>query len=403
MRRILTIAGLDFQQMFRDRGQLVSIFVLPLLLTWVFGLAFGAGGGSGKATRIPIADHDHSAYSASMKASLDVTGTYVAAPMSESEARAAVRSGDAGVAVIIPAGFGRDVERGTTATVTTVRDPGASESQAIVEVVRGAAARIATNAKAAHVTGDALTLGGNGVYPADAPDFRTVYAEADRFWSPTPPVGTDAQAVRANSTHTAELSAPASTQYSLGFTVFFVLNIAFAGAGGLLEEREHGTLRRLLATPASRFEIVGGKVGGVAAMAAFEATVLVGFGATLFRVPWGSAPLAVVAVLGSLVLACTGLAIMCSVLVRTRSQLSAIAPALTTALAMLGGCYWPTEITPPAMQKLALGTPTGWAMVGLKNTVARGMGLESVVVPCVVLLGMAAMFFAVGLSRLRLE
>ena len=40
----------------------------------------------------------------------------------------------------------------------------------------------------------------------------------------------------------------------------------------------------------SRFEIVGGKVGGVAAMAGFEAMVLVGFGATLFHVPWGSAP-----------------------------------------------------------------------------------------------------------------
>jgi ABC-2 type transport system permease protein len=323
--------------------------------------------------------------------------------MSEADARAKVQSGDAPAAVIIPAGFGRHVERGTTATVVTVRDPGSSEAQALVEVVRGATARLATNAKAAHVTGDALVLGGGGVYPSNAPDFRTLFAEADRFWKPSPPVGTDAQVVRANATHTAELSAPATTQYSLGFTVFFVLNIAFSGAGGLLEEREHGTLRRLLATPASRFEIVGGKVTGVAAMAAFEAAMLVGFGATLFRVPWGNAPLAVAAVLGSLVLACTGLAIMCSVLVRTRSQLSAIAPALTTALAMLGGCYWPTEITPPFMQTVALLTPTGWAMTGLKNTVARGMGLDAVLLPCAVLLGMAAVAFAVGLSRLRLE
>jgi len=400
---MLAIAGLDFQELFRDRGQIVSVFVLPLVLTWAFGLAFGASAGNGHATQIPFADTDHSAYSALVRASIDVTGTYAAEPMSEADARSQVRSGAAPVAVIVARGFGRDVERGTTATVTTVRDPASSEGQAIVEVVRGAAARIATDAKAGHVTGDALVLGGNGELPANAPDFRTLFAEADRFWKPDPPVGTDAQVVRANATHTAELSAPASTQYSLGFTVFFVLNIAFSGAGGLLEEREHGTLRRLLATPASRLEIVGGKVLGVAGMAGFEAAVLVGFGAFLFRVPWGSAPLAVVAVLGSLVLASTGLAIMCSVLVRTRSQLSAIAPALGTALAMLGGCYWPIEITPPYMQTVALATPTGWAMVGLKNTVARGMGLEAVVVPCAVLLGMAAVFFAIGLSRLRLE
>ena len=301
MRRALAIARLDFQELFRDRGQIVSVFFLPLLLTWVFGLAFGAGGGSSRATSIPFADSDHSAYSALVRSSLDQTGTYAAAPMSEAEARAKVRSGDAPAAVIVRAGFGRLVERGTTATVTTVRDPASNAGQAIVEVVRGATSRIATNAKAAHVTGDALALGGNG-YPSNAPDFRTVFAEADRFWKPEPPVGTDSAVVRANATHTAELSAPASTQYSLGFTVFFVLNIAFSGAGGLLEEREHGTLRRLLATPASRVEIVGGKVLGVGAMAAFEATILVGFGATLFHVPWGSAPIAVAALLGSLVL-----------------------------------------------------------------------------------------------------
>ena len=76
---------------------------------------------------------------------------------------------------------------------------------------------------------------------------------------------------------------------------------------------------------------------------------------------------------------------------------------MTTALAMLGGCYWRVEITPQAMQKIALFTPTGWAMSGLKNTVARGLGLESVLLPCAVLLGMASVFFTIGLSRLHLE
>ena len=402
MRRVLTIAGLDLRQLFRDRGQLVGLLVLPLLLTWVFGLAFGAGQ-AGSATKIPVADNDHSVYSAFVVASLDQTGTYVAQPMSEADARMAVHLGNAPTAVIIPAGFGREVERGTTATVTTLRDPGSTSAQAIVEVVKGATSRIATNAKAAHVSADALVLGAGGVYPANAPDFRTLYSEADRFWKPNPPVGTTSQPVRANAEHTAELSAPASTQYSLGFTVFFVLTVAFSGAGGILEERELGTLRRLLATPASRGEIVGGKVLGVASMAAFEATMLVGFGSLIFGVPWGAAPLAVIAVLGSLVLASTGMGIMVSVLVRTRSQLSAVSPALTTAMAMLGGCYWPIEITSPTMQKIALVTPTGWAMVGLKNVVARGMGFDAVVTPCLVLLSMAIVFFAVGLSRLRIE
>ena len=46
---------------------------------------------------------------------------------------------------------------------------------------------------------------------------------------------------------------------------------------------------------------------------------------------------------------------------------------------------------------------TGWAMIALKDTVARGMGVEAVLLPVGVLLGMAALFFVVGIARLRLE
>jgi len=48
MSRVLAMIRLNFTQMFRDRGELVSIIVLPLLLTWVFGMAFGASGGSAR-------------------------------------------------------------------------------------------------------------------------------------------------------------------------------------------------------------------------------------------------------------------------------------------------------------------------------------------------------------------
>jgi ABC-2 type transport system permease protein len=83
--------------------------------------------------------------------------------------------------------------------------------------------------------------------------------------------------------------------------------------------------------------------------------------------------------------------------------MSAIAPVLSTALAMLGGCYWPIEITSPFMQQVAKLTPTGWAMLGLKDIVARGMGLEAALLPSAVLLTIAAVCLAIGIPRLKLE
>jgi len=400
---MFAIASLNLRQVVRSRSELLSYIALPLILTWVFGLAFGGSSAATRAVRVPVADEDHTHYSAMIVKTIDGSESFVATPVLEATALQQVRDGEAPMAVIIPRGFGRLVEQGATATVVTVRDPASTEAQAAVEVVNGAAARIAADGVAAQATFAALRAGAGGVYPQDGPDFRELFAEADRFWQPTPPVAVDVSEVRATSTHHAELSAPAGSQYSMGFTVFFVLMICIAGAGGIIEEREFGTLRRLLATPVGRPRIIGGKLLGIASVGASEAAVLVGFGVLIFKVPWGSSPAAVIMVLGSLVLASTGLGVMLSASVRTRSQLSAISSVLSTALAMIGGCYWPLEITPPFMQKLALFTPTGWAMIGLKNTVARGMGVPSVLLPCAVLLGMAVLFLAIGLSRLRLE
>lgn len=401
MKRILAIAGLNLRQLFRDRSELLGTLALPLLLTWVFGTAFGSG--SAAKLVVPVADMDRSVYAEAIVSAVDEPTGFVVEKVAPAEAYRRVREGDAQIAIVIPRGFAEDVEHNRGAKIETVRDPSSTEAQAVVELVTGAANRIAADAKAARVTATVLANGNGGTYPRNAPNFRELYAEADRFWSPDPPVGIVTKTMTASATRASELKASSNTQYSLGFTVFFVLMVALSGAGGIMEERELGTLRRLLATPSSRGQIIAGKVFGVASVAAFEAAVLVGFGALFFGVPWGNSALAVILTLGSLVLASTGLGVMLSALMKTRDQLSALVPVVSTAMAMLGGCYWPVEITPPFMQKIALVIPTGWAMVALKNTVSRGMGVEAVLVPVAALLGMAVAFFVVGLTRLRLE
>ncbi len=418
MKRVFAIARLNLLSLFRDRTELVAVIVLPLLLTWVFGTAFGSQGAE-RPLGVPVVDLDRTEYSRTVVKAVDDAPSFEAdTSLTKAAARAAVKAGDAPVIVVIPKGFGAAVASDEPARVETLRDPSSQRAQALVEVVQGAATRIATNAMAARAAQDAAAMVSSsatlpagqapgalpvGHPPRDPALFARYYGIADSLWEPAPPVSVTAVTVTSSAAREAELSAPANTQYSLGFTVFFVFMTALGSAGGILEERELGTLRRLLATPVRRAEVLGGKVMGVALVASFEAAMLVGFGALVFGVPWGSDPLAVAAVLLGLVLAATGLGVMLSALVRTRSQMSAIAPVLSTALAMLGGCYWPLEITSPTMQTIAKFTPTGWAMVGLKDVVARGAGLEAVMLPVVVLLAFSAVSLAVGVTRLKLE
>ncbi|HET6352043.1 MAG TPA: ABC transporter permease [Coriobacteriia bacterium] len=393
MSRIFAIARLNLLQLFRDRSELLSFIVLPLVLTWVFGTAFGSGNAD-RPLMVPVADADGTVYSKVVVEAIHgqrYTDTY---RVTEGSARKLVANGTAPVAIIVPEGFGKRIEDDEKARIYVLRDPASSNGQMVTQVVEGAATRIAANAEAVRVACRAM----NG-----ADTFADLFAYADDMWEPQPPVGVESRVITANAARVSELEAPTNTQYSLGFTVFFVMMVALGSAGGIIEEREIGTLRRLLATPVTRMQVLVGKTLGVALVASFEAAMLVGFGALVFGVQWGKDPLAVALILVSLVLAATGIGVMVSALVRTRSQMGAITPVLSTAMAMLGGCYWPLDITSPLMQQVGRLTPTGWAMIGLKDIVARGMGIEAALLPAAVLLSMAAVTLVIGMTRLRLE
>jgi len=126
-------------------------------------------------------------------------------------------------------------------------------------------------------------------------------------------------------------------------------------------------------------------------------------GALVFGLPWGRDPLGVALVLGSYILAGTGLAIMISALVRTRDQMSGLSPLVSTGLAMLGGCLWPLEVVAPAMRSIAKLTPTGWAIIGLTDVVARNQGVAAALLPTFVLLGFAAITLGIGVKMLKFE
>lgn len=149
--------------------------------------------------------------------------------------------------------------------------------------------------------------------------------------------------------------------------------------------------------------LVIGKVAGIYATVMLQAAIMIGFGVFLFHVPWGDDPLAVIMIISTFGLAATGLCIMISALAHARGQVSALTAVGATALAMLGGAYWPLDIVSPIMRTVALLTPVGWAMTGLIDVVVRAQGVGQAVLPSAVLLGMSAVFLGIGVSQLKWE
>lgn len=400
MNRILNLAWLNLMQVLKDRTGLLTLIFVPLMLTFLFGTVMGGG-----ESRIAVAvtDLDGTAQSREVVAALDER-SYQVTKKGEEQATAMASSGEAAAAVIIPRGFASDVLGGVDTKVRVLKDPRSTSSIAIVQAVSGRVERIAANAVTIRIVQQAFrdASGATGAHYATPPP-SDIYAYADRIWSPDPPLSVSDVPVTASKVRGSATQAMGFQQYSMGFTLMFMMFMGLGSAGGFLEEREQGTLARLLTTPTTRSELVAGKVLGIYVTVLFEAAIMVGFGAFAFGVPWGDDPLGVIMIISTFGLATTGLGVMISTMARTRGQVSAMTAVLATALSMLGGAYWPLDIVSPAMRTIALMTPTGWAMTGLTDVVVRYQGTALAVVPSAALLGMAVVFLAIGVSRLKLE
>jgi ABC-2 type transport system permease protein len=71
--------------------------------------------------------------------------------------------------------------------------------------------------------------------------------------------------------------------------------------------------------------------------------------------------------------------------------------------ALLGGCWWPLEMFPPLMRKLAKIFPTYWAMQGFTTLLSRGGASQDVLPYVLVLLVFALVFLGIGIVFFRYE
>ena len=88
-------------------------------------------------------------------------------------------------------------------------------------------------------------------------------------------------------------------------------------------------------------------------------------------------------------------------LIRTEGQGVAISVLAANGLSALGGLWWPIEISPGWMQKLAKCLPTGWAMHAMHQLITFRAGAATAMLPLVGLLALAAAVGWLGARRFR--
>jgi ABC-type Na+ efflux pump permease subunit len=154
--------------------------------------------------------------------------------------------------------------------------------------------------------------------------------------------------------------------------MFTMLVLLTSGTVLLVLERKEGLLRRIASAPISRSSVVLGKWAARLVLALVQIGFALAVGTFLFKMEWGEHFPAVCGLLAAWAAFNATLSILMGSLARSQSQASGLGVVMSMALGALGGCWWPIEVVPEWMQKLALYLPSGWAMDGMHKLVSFG-------------------------------
>ena len=352
MRDAWTIAAKDLLRRFRDRTALLVAFVLPLGLAWIFSLTLGDIETRGLDATYAVVNRDRGgdlpAEFTGVLERLDFVTLREAATMAEAEALA--RDGTIDAALVFPEGFTEQVQAGEGGRIAVIASPDSSIGSLVAESL---ATSFASDLDAIGLSVATVSAAGTAVDDALVARARQV------------PAGAEIRRADAE-----DQAASQSTFFAIGMAVFFLFFAVEFGVRGLLEEREEGTLSRLLVAPISPSSVIGGKALASLSVGLVSTVLLVLATTWLLGARWGD-PLGV-ALLGLAgVLAAVGVTALTATLAASTAQAGAFVSIVAVVGGLLGGTFFPIS------QAGFLGTirflsPQGWLMEGFQELAFGG-------------------------------
>ena len=381
-------AGVETKRFFHDRIALFTTLLMPALMAMLIGVSNGS---APEVFAVVVVDEDGSPVAE------EVIGELSASPALEvvvvtdpDQAERDVRMGLKNASVVIPAGFG-DTEPGQTAEVRLVVDQTSNAAGPVTAAISSVLARLSQESIAVSVAETALV-------ESETPPGTTdpLPSIAEQVIGEISPVEVEVTAV--GSTRPADENAFAYAIPSQ-MTLFIFLNGLFTGAV-LVDARRLGVTRRMMSAPVGFGTHLAGLGSARVFLGLLQAAIMFFVGASWFGVDFGDPVAAgVVTVLWTVVAAAAGM--LLGSIVNTDAQNTAVAVPVGIVFAMLGGCMWPLEVTPPLMQAIGHLTPHAWAMDAWTEIIYDGGGLSDITVDVAALSGFAIVLSILAVVMLR--
>lgn len=356
----------EVRLLLRDRGRLISLFLLPVVFMLVFGMMFKFGPDKGEARTIGIYHAPGDPRGIAIEQALAASGSFKPHAFPSADAlRDAVKTGTLIAGLVVPADFdpikGNDVELSIDEGLSIqVRGP-----------IEGALTGLVSRAL-------------SPIPPTNLPPLVTAH---------TPP----GLAHPLENVSGFQVTVP-------GNAVLFAFFIAMAVAITFAHERHTGVWKRLLASPVPRWKALLGKLLPYFLISCVQLTFLFGLGVGVFGMTIAGSVAALV-VLSLVLAACaTSFGLLVSSFGATERQIGSTVSVVILVMGLLGGAMFPRMAMPDFMKTVGNAVPQAWALDGYSTLLLRtGTGFADIAPQLAVLAAFTAGFLIVGLWRFQFE
>ena len=412
----LAIAWKEFQILFKDKGSLALIFLLPLLLGGMMGGAhLSLTGDEEEATILlhaALVNEDSGAFGAEVARAVEsIDELDVEVYGTRDEAEEQVLEGDVAAAIVIPASFSADIDAHTPTSVVVIVDPGQPESASIVTGIMNKVVEEVTIWGEVQYGIHALLDESGLLTEASMEQQRAVGAQAMGAIMTTLSEVRRTPAIAVVSEDLEGMEVEGTWDYIAivfpGFAVMFIfINVGFS-APSLLTERESGTLRRLLAAPLPRGTVIVGKMVAYTFLACLQVLMLFAVARIVFDMPMGQSPVALVVLSFVAALVSAAMGMMIAGLAKSAKQANSLGVILGRVLAAIGGCIPMAGITPyraeGAVGILSRLTPQAHALEGYYRLMLEKGTLVTILPQLGILLVFGVVFVLVASWRFKYE
>lgn len=415
-RVILSTAWKELQVIFKDRGLLVVVIGIPMVFSMINGVLNERLGGGGEDVALPVAivNLDEGIYGQQIERILNgISALQLTAVDSYAQAEEYVLDSKGLAAVVIPSGLTQNLFDYRPSQLQVLIDPTQQAIAAnITGILREVVSQFAIQSEVSYAIRTLL---------ADVPGYQNlsdVERQSIEAQSVAAQMGQVSKMVSnpwirlETKTQTGEdvLMMPSNPFGALvpSFTVWFAFFLVGAMGASLLEEKQKGTVRRLLAAPIPRWSIIAGKMLGYIGLVFVQVMILFGVGNLVFGMPLGHSALGLLVMTLTLGLAVTGFGMMIAALSKTDKQADSIGLILGFALAALGGCimmgsYVHLYDSGGTIGFISRLVPHAHALMGYDALINQNAGLVDILPQAGILIGYAAVFLLVASWRWKYE